>query len=446
MILLINPAVPSESPWGLSKLLPPLGLAYVAASLEQAGFQVEIFDNYLHRKQALGIKEVVEKKRPEIVGLGCNSVNYRQCVEIAKAVKSVEPSCKIMVGGPHPSCVPESVLEHKEIDYAVMGEGEKAAVELARYITGKADAAKLSDIAGVAYRYRGGVRKNPPALIEDLDTLPFPARHLLQMNEYDRNIEYLDVKPADVMNAIRGCPYNCRFCETKKIWGYKCRAFSPGRIVAEIEYLMKRYGSKGIYFIGDNFTIFKDKTLEFCRLLRERGISIEWACDTRVDLVSQGLLKEMKHAGCKTIWFGVESGSPHILEKLSKGVTVEQIMEAFRLCRDIGIRTACSFMMGIPGETIEDMENSLKLAKKLDPDWCQFNIYVGCPGSELYEEVIENGLYDRKDDFIVYVRTDEFNYERLLEIQRRFMKEFYGSPRRMLRSLKRKILRLIKLK
>ncbi|MBC7130961.1 B12-binding domain-containing radical SAM protein, partial [Candidatus Bathyarchaeota archaeon] len=329
MILLINPAVPPDSPWGLSKLLPPLGLAYVAAALEQADFQVEIFDNYLHKKPVDKIKEVVERHDPEIVGIGCNSVNYGQCVEIAKAVKEAEPSCKIMVGGPHPSCVPESVLAHKEIDYAVMGEGERAAVELAKYITKRTEATKLSNILGVAYRYRREVRKNPPALIDDLDELPFPARHLLQMDRYDRNIEYLDEKPADVMNVVRGCPYNCRFCETKKIWGYKCRAFSPERIINEIRHLMDNYGSKGVYFIGDNFTIFKDKTLEFCRLLKARGIELEWACDTRVDLVSKELLKEMKKAGCKTIWFGVESGSPRILEKLNKGVTIEQIKEAF---------------------------------------------------------------------------------------------------------------------
>ncbi len=239
------------------------------------------------------------------------------------------------------------------------------------------------------------------------------------------------------MNVIRGCPYNCAYCEIKDLWGQTCRAFSPSRVVEEIDHLVKKYGSKGIYFVGDNFTIQKKRTIEICELIRESKLDIEWVCDTRVDLVSRELLKEMKDAGCKTIWFGVESGSPSILKKINKGITLQQAVHAFKLCREEGIQTASSFMLGIPGETAKDMRATLEFAKKLDPDWCRFNIFVAYPSSSLYEEIMQKGLYDRVEDFVVYVKTEDFNYESLLEVQRRFHLKFNRSPKRILRKIRR---------
>ncbi|HKZ41208.1 MAG TPA: radical SAM protein, partial [Candidatus Hodarchaeales archaeon] len=191
-----------------------------------------------------------------------------------------------------------------------------------------------------------------------------------------------------------------------------------------------------IYFINDNFTIRKKDTSELCALIRKDNLDIEWVCDTRVDLVSRELLRDMKTAGCKTIWFGGESGSQRILDKVNKHVSLEQTEEAFKMCREEGIQTACSFLLGIPGETIDEMKTTFKLARKLDPDWCRFNIFVAVPGSALYKEVMEKGLYDKVEDFAAYVKTDEFNYESLLEIQRRFHRNFNRSPRRVLRKIR----------
>jgi radical SAM superfamily enzyme YgiQ (UPF0313 family) len=288
------------------------------------------------------------------------------------------------------------------------------------------------------------VWKTPPAFVKDLDAIPYPARHLLPMHLYDRTLEFLDVKLVDVMNVIRGCPYDCKFCETKKLWGYVCRSFSPTRVVDEVEHLVNNYGSNGVYFIGDNFTIYKDKTVEICELLKKRKVNVEWVCDTRVDLVSRELLKKMRDAGCRTIWFGVESGSPRILKEINKGITLEQAIYAFKLCREVGIRTACSFLLGTPGETVEDMEASLKFAKRLDPDWCQFNIYIACPGSKFYDEVVQKGLYSHMEDFLAYVKTDEFDYDQLLKIQKRFSKELNRSPTRIFRGIKRRFSRIFK--
>ena len=437
MILLMTTDPPKESPWGLGRRFPPLGLAYVAGALEQAGFQVELLDNYLLKKPIEDVKQEVKRLAPEILGITCGSVTYKRCIETAKAVKEVLPSCKVVVGGWHPSYLPESMLQHPAIDYVVMGEGERAIVELAKSITKGEDDSAIAKISGLAYRRGEKITKNAPTFISDLDQVPFPARHLLPMHLYSREMEYLSVKPVDTMNVIRGCPYNCAFCETKKLWGSKCRAFSPSRVVEELNHLVSDYGTKGIYFVGDNFTIQKKRTIRLCKEIRKSELDMEWICDTRVDLISRDLLKEMKEAGCRTIWFGVESGSSHILKKINKQITLQQALDAFKLCREEEIRTASSFMLGLPGETVKDMEASFKFARKLDPDWVRFNIFVGYPGSDLYDEIMAKGLYDRVEDFVTYVKTDDFNYEMVSKIQKRFHKKFNRSPKRILRTIRR---------
>jgi anaerobic magnesium-protoporphyrin IX monomethyl ester cyclase len=429
-------APPIKGPWIHGRRFQPIGLAYVAAALEKSEFQVEMLDNYLLEKPIDEVKLIIKRLKPEIVGITCGSATYSRCVETAKAVKETRPSCKVVVGGWHPSYKPESMLQHPEIDYVVMGEGERAMTELATYISeGKKDGA-IAKIAGVAYRHKGKMMKNPQRFISNLDDLPFPARHLLPMHLYERTIEFLNVKPVDNMSIARGCPYNCAFCEIRQLWGTTVRTFSPRRVLEEIKHLMTNFGTKGIYFINDNFTMRKKETAELCTLIQKEKLDIDWVCDTRADLIARDLLKEMKAAGCKTIWFGGESGSPRILKKLNKNITLEQTEHALKMCREEGIKTACSFLLGTPGETAEDMKATFKFARKLDPDWCRFNIFVAVPGSILYEEVMQKGLYDHVDDFAAYVKTDDFNYESLLEVQKRFHRTFNRSPKRVLRKIR----------
>jgi radical SAM superfamily enzyme YgiQ (UPF0313 family) len=429
-------APPENGAWYLGKRLPPIGLMYVAAALEKAGFEVQLLDNYLMKKPISEVKQLVLSLNPQIVGITCGSATYSRCVETARAVKEILPNCKVVVGGWHASYVPDSLLDNPEIDYVVMGEGERAMTQLATCITsGNERAATM--IPGVACRRRGKNIKNPPKFIENMDEIPYPARHLLPIELYDRTVEYLNVKPADVMSISRGCIFNCGFCETKKLWGNICRAFSPQRVIGEIEDLQSKYGTRGIYFINDNFTLRKKETIELCNLMIKNKLNLEWVCDTRVDLVSQELLQVMNKAGCKTIWFGVESGSQRILQRIGRNTTLEQIETAFKLCRRNRIKTACSFMIGTPGETLKDMETSLKFAKKLDPDWCLFNIFIANPDSRLYQEVLDSKNYDQLDDFLLTVKTEEFNYNSLLEIQRRFFRDFHRSPKQIVKRIRR---------
>ncbi|MCW4004431.1 MAG: B12-binding domain-containing radical SAM protein [Candidatus Bathyarchaeota archaeon] len=436
MILLMTTAPPESGAWYLGKRLPPIGLMYIAASLEKAGFEVQMLDNYLMKKSIAEVKQLVAKLNPQIVGITCGSATYARCIETARAIKEVLPNCRIVVGGWHASYEPDSLLANPEIDYVVMGEGERAITQLATCITNGNEPAAMT-IAGVALRRHGKNIKNPPKFIENMDELPYPARHLLPLELYDRTIEYLNVKPADVMSISRGCVYNCGFCETRKLWGNICRGFSPQRVIGEMQDLMSKYGTKGIYFINDNFTLRKKETLELCELMVKNKLDLEWVCDTRVDLVNQELLEKMSRAGCKTIWFGVESGSERMLQRIGRNTTLKQIETAFELCRKNRIQTACSFMLGMPDETLKDMEMSLRFAKKLNPDWCLFNVFIANPDSRLYQEVLESGKYDKLDDFLLSVKTEEFDYNSLLEIQRRYFREFNMSPKQIIKRVRR---------
>ena len=435
-VLLMTTAPPENGAWYLGKRLPPIGLMYVAAALEKAGFTVQMLDNYLMKKPLEEVKELIAKVNPAIVGITCGSATYRRCIETARAIKETLPTCKIVVGGWHASYVPDSLLENPEIDYVVMGEGERAVTDLATAIINGNEPAAIA-IPGVACRRAGANIKNPPQFIENMDEIPYPARHLLPLELYDRTIEYLNVKPADVMSISRGCVYHCGFCETRKLWGNICRGFSPQRVIGEIKDLQSKYGTKGLYFINDNFTLRKKETLELCNLMVKEKLDLEWVCDTRVDLVNQELLAAMSRAGCKTIWFGVESGSEKVLKRIGRDTTLQQIENAFKLCRKNGIQTACSFMLGVPDETLKDMEASLKFAKKLNPDWCIFNVFIANPDSRLYQEVLDSGQFTQLDDFLLAVKTDEYDYNSLLTVQRRFFRDFHRSPKQILKRVRR---------
>lgn len=435
-ILLMTTAPPEKDTWYHGKRLPPIGLMYVASALEKAGFTVQMLDNYLMKKPAQELKELITKLNPMMVGITCGSATYSRCVETAKTIKEAKPDCIIVVGGWHASYLPETLLSHPEIDYVVIGEGERAITQLTTALaTGEVSQAQTID--GVACRGSSGNIINPPKFIDNLDEIPYPARHLLSLELYDRKIEFLDAKPADVMSISRGCVFNCGFCETRKLWGNICRGFSPQRVIGEIEDLMTRFGTRGIYFINDNFTLGKEKTKELCNLMIQKRLNLEWVCDTRVDLVDDELLELMSKAGCKVIWFGVESGSEKVLQRIGRNTKPEQVEAAFRLCKKHGIKTACSFMIGLPDETLADMEVSLKFAKKISPDFCMFNIFIAYPDSRLYNEMLQSGKYTQLDDYLLSVKTDEYDFESLKAVQWRFFKSFHMTPNQIMKRVKR---------
>lgn len=202
------------------------------------------------------------------------------------------------------------------------------------------------------------------------------------------------------MNTSRGCPFNCAFCSVDSIWGKQYTYFSADRIISEIEYLIEKFGAKGIYFAEDNFTLNLKRVEEFCEKLINRNVNIHWDCETRVDNMSkdEDLIKLMSTAGCRSVYLGVESGSQRVLDRLNKKITVEQIERTINWCKKYNIRTYCSLIVGVPGETFEDYLLTKKLMDKLKPHIYGFNVFVGIPNSPLYNYVLENNLYEYIDD------------------------------------------------
>ncbi|MBI2267168.1 MAG: B12-binding domain-containing radical SAM protein [Armatimonadetes bacterium] len=354
-----------------NNIVPPLGLMYVASALEENGHHVQMFDV---DPSVVDVSEKIEKFRPHLIGFSFLSMTHKKAMDYCGALKARFPGTLFCAGGYHATIFPEETARQMELDFAVIGEGEETLVEACRAVEEKGD---LSGVAGVVYRDdQGQYRRTPQRpLQKNLDLFPFPARRLLPFDRYltpPGLIRGYATERLTTMVTSRGCPYSCIYCGSWQIFGRKVRRRSVENVISEIRSTVVQFGIKGLYFCDDIFVTDKDWVIGLSRRMREEGFRIEWACQTRVDTVSDEVLSEMKKAGCVQIDFGVESGSDRILKVLRKGVLSAQVEEAFRLVHKNGIRACATFMLGNPEETKEDMEQTLRLAKKIKPDYAIF--------------------------------------------------------------------------
>ncbi|MEJ2294676.1 MAG: radical SAM protein [Candidatus Lokiarchaeota archaeon] len=228
--------------------------------------------------------------------------------------------------------------------------------------------------------------------------MPRPAWEIFSKLPYKLVNYWIKDKPVFTLNTSRGCPFNCTFCSVNKIWGRTYRVMSAKRIFEDVMYLIKQYGAKGIYFREDNFTLNKRRVIEFCNLLSENKVKISWICETRVDsLQDLEYVSLMAKSGCKAFYIGVESGSPRMLEVMNKQISIKQILQAFENAHKAKVKTYASLIYGVPYEKEEDLQLTNDLLKKIKPDFIGKNIFVGIPGSELYDYVKENKLYEFED-------------------------------------------------
>jgi len=385
-ILFTTSAAPEKSPFSTDEKRPPLGLGFLMSVVRNKGDSIFFLDNYL--KTSNFIKEgYLQKNNIDYVAIYANTICYQDTLRMFYEIENLRKkglwNGKIIVGGPHTSVALDTFPEF--VDYIVQGEGERAILEI---IDGK--------VSGRV------IRKER---IKDLDSLPFQPWDIFSKLPYDYTCPWMDIRPIFTMNTSRGCPFNCAFCSVGSIWGKAYTYFSADRIISEIEYLIENFGAKGIYFREDNFTLNLKRTEEFCEKLIKKNINIHWACETRVDtLCNEELIKLMSAAGCRAVYLGVESGSQRILDMLNKKITVEQIERAINLCKKYDIRTYCSLITGIPGETYEDYLLTKKLMRKLKPYSYGFNVFVGIPDSPLYKYILDNNLYEYIDDIgLVYL-------------------------------------------
>jgi len=385
-VALIHPRT-TDSP------LPPLGLLYLGAVLEKQGHYVQILDPWPSDN---GFLEQVQRFRPDLIGLSLLTPQYSRALSIVRNLKDTIPDAKYCAGGVHTTALPSETLREFEIDFVVFGEGELTLREVCSRLEAGKD---LAGVKGVVFRDdQGNVVANPPReLIENLDELPFPARHLVDFEWYltpPGPIRGFFLRKCAVVMVSRGCPFRCIYCGSHLIFGRKVRYRSVPNVIAEIKHLVQKYGIDGLWFIDDEFTVNSQYVMNLCRQLKSEEINLIWGCQSRVDTVSEELLLEMKRAGCVQLDYGVESGSELVLKNLRKNFTPEKVKRAFALTKKLGLRAMASFMVGNPGETYQDIEKTLELATQISADWTRFFYTTPYPGTELYQMAKQYGWVD----------------------------------------------------
>lgn len=378
--LLINPPTPTtEEP-----SIPPLGIAYIAAFLRDNNIKIDIIDLDLEREKFQSISDHIISLSPDLVGIGGLTLQMENVYRLAKIIKKISNNIIVVVGGPHPSSLPEQTLKEGagDVDIVVMGEGEYTLLDIVKN-------KPWEDIEGIVYTENNTIHRNKKREpISDLDSLPWPARDMLKIERY-RGWGPLKKVPSTHLIASRGCPFDCIFCSEKAVFGRNHRRRAPEKIIAEIEYLMNEYGMKEISFYDDLFTIKKDWVISICQETKQRGIKIDWKVLSRVDTVDYEILKYMKEAGCWIIFYGFESGSQKILDDIRKKQTVEQNIKAAELTKKAGIEMYGFFMIGNIGETEETVYQTIKIARKIKPKHYQFTIVRPDPGSDLYNSYVQ---------------------------------------------------------
>jgi radical SAM superfamily enzyme YgiQ (UPF0313 family) len=438
-ILLINP------PWitkdgniwhGVKSTSPPLGLLYVAAYVEARGRSVHVMDVNAEQLHFADIEAFIEKHQPSWIGFTAVTAQIINTHRIAGIAKRVSPKTRVVIGGVHATALPGEVLQDRNVDFVIRGEGE---LPFASLVEGDA----LDSIPGLSMRNANPlqpIQHNPAGVpIQDLDSLPTPAYHLIKFDLYKPAIGAYRRLPSVNMTMTRGCPGKCTFCNSAET---SLRTRSAKHLVAEIEKLQARYGIREVSFYDDTLTIFKPQVAEMCDLIVERGIDLTWSCFARTDCVSPSLLRKMRAAGCHQILFGIESADPEILRTIRKPIDIEQTRKAVRMVQDAGIAVRAAFMFGNPGETVESMRRTIDFAKSLNPDIAIFNITTPYPGTQMFNWAKENG-YLRTLDWNDYdlansvLELPTASSEQVNEMYKTAYREFYFRPGYLLRRLLR---------
>ncbi|OGL45280.1 MAG: hypothetical protein A2161_01515 [Candidatus Schekmanbacteria bacterium RBG_13_48_7] len=372
--------------WQKGSLMPPLGIGYIAAVLEQQGHRVTIVDAYAENMTNKQLIFCLEQLAPDVAGVTFTTENRFEAFETIKLCKQTLPECKTMAGGPHVSLAAEDTLSNiQELDYIIRGEGEKSVVELCQVIEGKGD---IESVNGVTYRKNGTVIHNPDMdFIVDLDSLPFPARHLYNTKKYNF---FMDVpgrgklSAANIMTS-RGCPFHCMFCASTINWGSRFRFRSPENILEEIIYLKNKFGVQSIWFFDDTFTANRKQTEKLCEMILEKDLNISWFCEIRVDTVDFELLKKMKEAGCYFIGFGIESGSQRILDEvIGKKIKLEQVENIRTWSKELNIIANPFFILSHPTESYEEGQATMELMEKWSKDFpVSLSLMHVYPGTKL---------------------------------------------------------------
>ena len=429
-------SIESSVPKGLEAgkgTYPKLGILYVAAYLQrETGITPEVIDCPAEQLDYERLERRLRDAAPDLIGFTTLTFNLIDCWKSIKLAKRVLPGAKVCVGGQHVNLYPRETLGLEGVDFVIHGEGERSFTRLVQAVEQKADSPdELARITGLGFKRDGELVLGCEGdKIEDLDTLPMPARHLIDLENYDHVAA--EGERLATMQTSRGCPAKCLFCDIR-MTGFRKR--SAEHVMAELRYLVDR-GVDDIFFVDDTITIDKNRIHEICDLIKRSGLKIKFKISARVDTVKPRLLEDLRSAGCYRIHYGVESAVPRHLKFLQKQTTPEKIMEAFRWTRDAGIGTFAYCMIGIPTETREEMMTTVDFAIALDPDYAQFSICTPYPKTALYEAMLEGGYIpgdywqkfakEPSEEFRVRFWNKDFSEEELREIQSECHRRFYS--------------------
>jgi len=373
-----SPKKPPLLDWGF-----PIGLGYIAAVLKQNGFTVSILDGSFFdwRLSMDGVIAEVKRFKPDVIGISCLTHLLKSSLELAARIKQYNKGIKVIFGGPHATYDYADLLSLECIDYVVIGEGEYTFLELCKKIKGREP---VEGVRGIAYRNEAGrpLKTEPRPLIENLDSLPFPARELLDFNRY---IQFFGILGRSVsIVSSRGCTNRCAFCASAHLFG-RWRPRSPENIIAEIKWIIGNYPGAGSFtFMDDDFTGDKQRTLRLCALLRAEGLHrYKWMCQSRVDQIDEEVARALKTAGCAMVFLGIESGSPEILGNINKRITLEQARKAVSILSVEKIDTYAFFMVGHPGETRQTIQATRRFIRELKPSEAGISIAWVYPGTRL---------------------------------------------------------------
>lgn len=382
----------------------PLGIGYIASFLEKEGYHVRILDAYVNNLTPAEIEKYIKDFTPDVIGMLCLSDQRASWYKLIVLIREICQDIKIVLGGPHPTLMPEAVITHFHPDVIVVGEGEKTMLDLVKTFENKGN---LSDVKGIAYMENGKVFVTPQReRIKDLDSLPFPARHLVDMNDYsgwgmmERVYPLLGLKKPPkyaTMSTSRGCISNCGYCSTPHIWNRRWTQRSATNVVDEMEHLKNEYGIEFILLTDDIFTVNQKRVISICEEILKRKLNVLWAFETAVNLVSSELLLKANEAGCRIILYGIESGSKTVLSNIYKKTRMQDMEKAFRMTRDAGILSSAFLMVGNPGESEKSINETIRLLRKLKPDISFPQITMITPGTMIFNLAKEKGYI--QDDF-----------------------------------------------
>ena len=441
-VLLIFPPARSTVVEVLGTSGPPLGLAYLASALEEEGHDVRILDCLA---LGYGWEELAKKLRglgPDVVGITSTTPSIYDAYRTARLVKAELPNALVVLGGPHATFMAEEVLaECPHVDAVVAGEGELTFCELVNRL---AREEPIEGIRGLYYRAEGLVKHGGPRpFIKDVDAIPWPAYHLLPMHAYS-----FGKKAFCAMLTSRGCPYRCVFCASSRLMGNIWRGRSVEDVLGELKLLVEEYGIKEVEFLDDTFTLDMRRAERLAREVVRESLDVSWSCSSRANTMSRRLALELRRAGCHTIYLGIESANQSTLNWLRKGITVRQAVDAARAVRAAGLNLVATFILGIPCETREMMERTIRFARRLKPTLAQFTIFTPYPGTEAYAMAVKKGLlltrdWSRYDTLTPVMKHPSLSPAELLHLFRKAYLSFYARLSFIINAIRRHAFSLI---